>query len=125
MAVIDGEVAHSTENTVGEFPVIMPAVDVSSIGAGGGSMAWVDREGVLKVGPRSAGAIPGPACYGRGGVEPTVTDAYVVGRRSSTRAAFWAARCTLDPSCRSRRWRDSGDALGLDAAARRPTPSCG
>src|SRR5262249_47816120 len=60
MSVIDGEVAHSTENTVGEFPVIRPAVDVSSIGAGGSSVAWVDREGVLEVGPRRAGAIPGP-----------------------------------------------------------------
>ena len=55
----------------------MPAVDVSSIGAGGGSIAWVDPLGILKVGPRSAGADPGPACYGRGGAEPTVTDAYV------------------------------------------------
>ena len=78
MAVIEGEVSYSTENTVGDFPVIMPAVDVSSIGAGGGSIAWVDVEGVLKVGPRSAGANPGPACYGRGSDQPTVTDAYVV-----------------------------------------------
>jgi len=78
MAVInDGEVSYSTENTVGDFPVIMPAVDVSSIGAGGGSIAWIDEDGVLKVGPRSAGAVPGPVCYGRGGNQPTVTDAYV------------------------------------------------
>ncbi|AGT10680.1 hydantoinase/oxoprolinase family protein [Paracoccus aminophilus] len=76
MAVIDGEVPYSNENTVGDFPVLLPAVDVSAIGAGGGSVAWLDAEGVLKVGPRSAGARPGPACYGRGGVEPTVTDAY-------------------------------------------------
>src|SRR5205814_506367 len=55
-----------------------PAVDVTSIGAGGGSVAWADPSGVLKVGPRSAGAEPGPACYGHGGEEPTVTDAYVV-----------------------------------------------
>src|SRR5262249_26244237 len=88
MSVIDGEVAHSTENTVGEFPVIMPAVDVSSIGAGGGSLAWVDREGVLKVGPRSAGAVPGPACYGRGGVEPTVTDADLALGRIEPDATF-------------------------------------
>ena len=69
---------YSNENTVGEFPVLLPAVDVSAIGAGGGSVAWLDAEGVLKVGPRSAGALPGPACYGRGGIEPTVTDAYAV-----------------------------------------------
>jgi N-methylhydantoinase A len=78
MAVVHGEVPYSNENTVGEFPVLLPAVDVSAIGAGGGSVAWLDAEGVLKVGPRSAGALPGPACYGRGGVEPTVTDAYAV-----------------------------------------------
>jgi N-methylhydantoinase A len=77
VAVVDAEPAYSTENRVGEFPVIMPAVDVSSIGAGGGSIAWLDSAGVLKVGPRSAGADPGPACYGRGGGAPTVTDAYV------------------------------------------------
>ncbi|HVZ01695.1 MAG TPA: hydantoinase/oxoprolinase family protein [Dongiaceae bacterium] len=76
MAVIQGEVPYSNENTVGDYPVLLPAVDVSAIGAGGGSVAWLDAEGVLKVGPRSAGARPGPACYSRGGVEPTVTDAY-------------------------------------------------
>jgi N-methylhydantoinase A len=77
VAVVDGEPAYSTENHVGDFPVIMPAIDVSSIGAGGGSIAWIDSAGVLKVGPQSAGADPGPACYGRGGREATVTDAYV------------------------------------------------
>lgn len=74
----DGSVRTSTENAIGDFPVIMPAVDIASIGAGGGSIAHVDASGVLKVGPRSAGADPGPACYGRGGTDPTVTDAYVV-----------------------------------------------
>lgn len=78
MALINGEVPYSNENTVGDFTVVLPAVDVSAIGAGGGSIAWLDAEGVLKVGPRSAGAYPGPACYGRGGTEPTVTDAYAV-----------------------------------------------
>jgi N-methylhydantoinase A len=75
--VVDGHPTYSTENQIGDFPVIMPAVDVSSIGAGGGSIAWIDAAGVLKVGPRSAGADPGPACYDRGGRHPTVTDAYV------------------------------------------------
>lgn len=77
VAVVQGEPAYSTENQVGDFPVIMPAIDVTSIGAGGGSIAWIDSAGVLKVGPRSAGADPGPACYGRGGRRATVTDAYV------------------------------------------------
>ena len=76
--VLDGHPSYSTENQVGDFPVILPAVDVSSIGAGGGSIAWLDPAAVVKVGPRSAGADPGPACYGRGGRLPTVTDAYVL-----------------------------------------------
>jgi N-methylhydantoinase A len=78
IAIIDGEVGYSTESHIGDFPLIMPAVDVGSIGAGGGSIAWTDAAGVLKVGPQSAGADPGPACYGRGGTAPTVTDAYVL-----------------------------------------------
>lgn len=77
IAIVDGDVLYSTESQVGDFPVIMPTVDISSIGAGGGSIAWLDPSGVLKVGPRSAGAVPGPAAYGRGGKLPTVTDAYV------------------------------------------------
>ena len=77
VAVIEGEPRYSTENHVGDFPVIMPAIDVTSIGAGGGSIAWTDSNGVLKVGPMSAGARPGPACYGLGGESATVTDAYV------------------------------------------------
>ena len=77
ISIVDGEVGFSSESQIGDFPLILPAVDVTSIGAGGGSIAWVDPSGVLKVGPRSAGAQPGPACYGRGGTEPTVTDAYV------------------------------------------------
>jgi N-methylhydantoinase A len=76
--VRDGEAVYSTENHVGDFPVVMPSVDVSAIGAGGGSIAWLDQLGILHVGPRSAGAEPGPACYGRGGNEPTVTDAYLL-----------------------------------------------
>ncbi|MCJ2073365.1 hydantoinase/oxoprolinase family protein [Methylobacterium sp. J-030] len=77
VSIIEDEPRYSTENHVGNFPVIMPAVDVTSIGAGGGSVAWIDDFGVLKVGPRSAGARPGPACYGHGGTEATLTDAFV------------------------------------------------
>jgi N-methylhydantoinase A len=77
VSVVDGGPSYSTEAMVGEFPVIMPSIDISSIGAGGGSIARVDPGGLLKVGPQSAGSDPGPACYGQGGVAPTVTDAYV------------------------------------------------
>ena len=75
--VRDGAVERTTEANVGGHPVRIPMVDVHTVGAGGGSIAWVDDGGALRVGPRSAGADPGPACYGRGGDEPTVTDAAV------------------------------------------------
>ena len=61
--------------TVGGLPVRLPSVDIHTVGAGGGSVAWRDAGGALRVGPESAGARPGPACYGKGGVRPTVTDA--------------------------------------------------
>ncbi len=63
---------------VGEYDVMTPMVDISTLGAGGGSIAWLDAEGMFRVGPQSAGADPGPACYGKGGEQPTVTDALVV-----------------------------------------------
>jgi len=73
--VRDGDVRRTTDADVGDRPVRVPMVDVETVGAGGGSVAWVDSGGALRVGPESAGAEPGPACYGRGGTEPTVTDA--------------------------------------------------
>ena len=73
-----GQPVVSTDGHIDRYPLRTPMIDVRTIGAGGGSVAWVDEGGVLKVGPRSAGARPGPACYGRGGLEPTVTDASVV-----------------------------------------------
>ena len=85
--VVDGKPKLSTEfyadrfvdgMDVGGYPIQSPVIDLIEIGAGGGSLAWIDAAGVLKVGPESAGALPGPACYGRGGARPTVTDAHVV-----------------------------------------------
>jgi len=77
VSVIQGEIPFSTEARIGEFPLFMPVVDVISVGAGGGSIIWVDKEGVLKVGPQSAGSSPGPVCYNRGGKKPTFTDIVV------------------------------------------------
>lgn len=77
VAIVDGELPYATESIIGDFPIMIPMVDVSSIGAGGGSIASVDAAGILKVGPQSAGATPGPACYGQGGQDATLTDAYV------------------------------------------------
>ncbi|MCC7427747.1 MAG: hydantoinase/oxoprolinase family protein [Alphaproteobacteria bacterium] len=71
------EPEYTTLTHVGDFPLVLPVVNVSAIGAGGGSIVWVDPQGVLKVGPRSAGADPGPACYGRGGQDATITDCYL------------------------------------------------
>ncbi|MFC7066767.1 hydantoinase/oxoprolinase family protein [Brucella rhizosphaerae] len=73
----DGSAALATKTDIGGLPLVLPVVDVSAIGAGGGSIVWVDDHGVLKVGPRSAGAMPGPISYGRGGTEPTITDCYL------------------------------------------------
>jgi N-methylhydantoinase A len=74
-SVLGGAVQTTTESVVAGVPVRLPMVDVHTVSAGGGSVAWVDVGGALRVGPRSAGADPGPAAYGRGGEEPTVTDA--------------------------------------------------
>jgi N-methylhydantoinase A len=71
----DGAVRRTDSRTIGGRPIQLPTVDVHTVGAGGGSVGWRDPGGALRVGPRSAGAVPGPACYGRGGTEPTVTDA--------------------------------------------------
>jgi len=76
--VIDGEPTLTTEGSVGAYPSKIPMIDVVTVGAGGGSIAWLSPEGTLKVGPRSAGADPGPMCYPHGGDQPTVTDAHVV-----------------------------------------------
>jgi N-methylhydantoinase A len=76
--VVDGEPALTTEGSVGGHASMIPMVDVVTVGAGGGSVAWVSPEGALKAGPRSAGADPGPLCYGKGGEEVTVTDAHLV-----------------------------------------------
>ncbi len=76
--VVGGQPALTTEGTVGAYPSKIPMIDVVTVGAGGGSIAWISAEGTLKVGPQSAGAAPGPLCYRRGGTDPTITDAHVV-----------------------------------------------
>lgn len=75
--VLDGEPTLTTEGSVGAYPSKIPMIDVVTVGAGGGSIAWISPEGMLKVGPQSAGADPGPLCYAKGGTEPTITDAHV------------------------------------------------
>ncbi|MHB1538606.1 MAG: hydantoinase/oxoprolinase family protein [Solirubrobacteraceae bacterium] len=73
--ILDGEPVTSSETIINQYTFFMPRIDIESIGSGGGSLVWVDEHsGTLRVGPHSAGALPGPVCYGRGGTEPTVTD---------------------------------------------------
>ena len=96
----DGEAVVTTDWSIDGRPVGVSSLDVHTIGAGGGSIAWIDDGGALRVGPRSAGANPGPACYSRGGDEPTVTDAHLVLGR-------------LDPEF------PLADSLGLDVEAAR------
>jgi N-methylhydantoinase A/oxoprolinase/acetone carboxylase beta subunit len=86
--IVDGAPAPAAQREVGGFTVRFPSLDVHTIGAGGGSIARIDPGGALVVGPQSAGADPGPACYGRGGELPTVTDANLVAGRIPTEAAF-------------------------------------
>ena len=88
----------------GGYALRSPTIDIAEIGAGGGSIVWIDAGGALHVGPRSAGAKPGPACYGQGGIEPTLTDACLAARLS--RPARPGRR---RPAARSRRRRDGAE----------------
>jgi N-methylhydantoinase A len=110
--VVDGEPALTTEGSVGAYPSKIPMIDVVTVGAGGGSIAWLSPEGTLKVGPRSAGADPGPICYPRGGSEPTVTDAHVALGRIPPRLLGGEIPLSVDAA------RDGlarlGSELGLD-----------
>ncbi|MEQ8650904.1 MAG: hydantoinase/oxoprolinase family protein [Kiloniellales bacterium] len=76
--VVDGQVTVTRDGRILKHPTGVASIEIMTLGAGGGSIAWIDKAGLIGVGPRSAEAVPGPACYMRGGVEPTVTDAYVV-----------------------------------------------
>jgi N-methylhydantoinase A len=96
-----GAILETTETKVGGRPIIGPIIDIMSIGAGGGSIAWIDEVGAVRVGPRSAGATPGPACFGFGGTEPTVTDCHLMlGRLDPDN--FLGARMKLDAAAASR-----------------------
>ena len=103
----------SFERDVAGFSVRLPAVDIETVGAGGGSIAWFDRDGLLKVGPTSAGADPGPACYARGGDRPTVTDANLVLGRLSSRGLL-AGEMELDESRSRAAFAPVAERLGFD-----------
>ena len=112
--VRNGTPLLAAEGAIGPYPVRTPMVDVNTIGAGGGSIAWIDAAGGLRVGPRSAGADPGPACYGRGGDEATVTDASVVlGYLNPAR--FAGGALALDVAAAERAVAAVGRRLGVEA----------
>lgn len=97
IALLGVEPRLTSDGHIGRYPVAVPMVDMHTIGAGGGSIAWLDAGGMLQVGPQSAGATPGPACYGRGGMDPTVTDAnLVLGRLQPD--AFLGGEMALNPA---------------------------
>lgn len=107
--------ASARDTWIGGYPLLVPMLDVHTIGAGGGSIAFVDPGGGFRVGPRSAGAMPGPASYGLGGEEPTVTDAHVVLGRIDP-ARFLGGRMRLDVDRATAAFQRLADELGLELA---------
>lgn len=114
VALCDGEVPRTTEHTIADLPLRLPATDIHTVGAGGGSIAHIDTGGSLRVGPRSAGARPGPVCYGRGGTEPTVTDAHLVlGRLHPDHVLGGANTLDMAPEVAREAVAELGDSLAL------------
>ena len=112
--ILRGEVPLEVEPVVAQYSLRMPKVLVNSIGSGGGSIAWLDEGGLLRVGPQSAGSRPGPACYGNGGTEPTVTDAdLVLGYLDP--GSFLGGRMRLDRELALRALAELGARLGMEA----------
>ena len=114
--VEDGAVRETAGREVGGRPLALAMVDIHTVGAGGGSIAWRDPGGALRVGPRSAGAVPGPACYGRGGTEPTVTDANLLLGRLGTDAPL-AGGVALDRAAAERAVAGLAGQLDLEPIA--------
>jgi N-methylhydantoinase A len=117
--VIDGRPSLARDYFIGSYndglPIHIPVLDIEEIGTGGGSIASIDEGESLRVGPRSAGAVPGPACYGRGGTEPTITDAHLVLGRLGPESMM-GGRMSLDVDAARRAMRASvGERLGLEA----------
>jgi len=110
--VTEGKPRLTTEFTIDRLPVRIPILDINTVGAGGGSIIWVDDGGMLRVGPRSAGADPGPACYGRGGTVPTITDAHIV-RGTILPDSFLGGRMEIYPERSREVLRPIADRFGM------------
>jgi len=116
VAMIDGDLQLTNEGNIGYYPVAVPMVDMHTIGAGGGSIARIDEGGLLQVGPQSAGANPGPACYDQGGKEATVTDAnLVLGRLRAD--AFLGGQMSLDTDAAQRAVKSLANQMGIAVPA--------
>jgi N-methylhydantoinase A/oxoprolinase/acetone carboxylase beta subunit len=112
VSLIDDQISVTTDSRIGDFPVRLPVLDIETVGAGGGSIAYLDAGGALRVGPRSAGADPGPVCYGRG-LELTVTDANLLLGRLDPES-FFAGRMTIDRDRTARVAAELAKRLRLD-----------
>ena len=121
VALLDGALPRSSDGEIGGLPLRLPALDIHTVGAGGGSLARIDEGGALRVGPQSAGSRPGPACYGLGGAQPTVSDAnLVLGRLDAARFLGGekqldegAARAAIEPLSRQLKLSIEATALGI------------
>lgn len=113
--VEQGQAHAAVESTIGGFPLRTPCLDIHTVGAGGGSIFWLDPAGALRCGPHSAGAVPGPACYGLGGGDPAVTDAHMVLGHLDPQA-FAGGRVTLDPPAAEKVFAGLSQTLGVEVA---------
>jgi len=123
--ILDGKPQYGVGEAIGEFSIFVPSVSVSSIGEGGGSIAWLDSLNVLKVGPESAGSTPGPACYGRGGVRPTVTDSFVVCKLLGAQdLGYNAVKIDRDAACKALQPIADRLQIGIEQAAQAVQEIC-
>lgn len=110
--IIDGRVAQGNGEIIGDFPIFIPSVAVTSVGQGGGTLAWTDGQGVLQMGPDSAGSLPGPVCFQRGGTQPTATDAFVAcGMMGHGTLGYNAVSVDVAAACAA--WQPLADALNI------------
>ena len=110
--ISDGQPQLTNEFSLDGLPVRIPLLDINTVGAGGGSIIWIDDGGMLRVGPESAGAMPGPACYCRGGTRPTITDAHVV-RGTILPEAFLGGKMKIDAALSRKALQPIADAFGM------------
>ena len=113
--IANGRPELAPQTKIDGLPVRTPVIDIATVGAGGGSIAWIDDGGLLRVGPRSAGAYPGPACYGRGGTQPTITDAHLI-RGTVRSSSFVGGTMEVDQGAAVQAFSDLSDRLGMTVA---------